>query len=123
MQTTVSFFFPNNITHYFQPSDLTVNSVAKIFLKEKFEIWYANEVKKQLDEGIEVYEVNVPLKLSILKPIHGHWLLGLYDHLRNSKDIIIKGFESAGIIEALTQELPNEDPFTDLDWNTIFRST
>ena len=68
-------FVPNNMTHYFQPLDLTVNSVAKIILKEKFEIWHANEIKKQLDEGIEVYEINVPLKLSILKPIHGRWLL------------------------------------------------
>ena len=108
-------FVPNNMTHYFQPLGLTVNSVAKIFLKEKFEIWCASGVKKQLEEGIEVYEINVPLKLSILKPFHGRWLLGLYDHLRNNKDIIIKGFESAGIIEALTQELPNEDLFTDLD--------
>ena len=91
------------MTHYFHPLDLTVNSVAKIILKEKFE------------EGIEVYEINGPLKFSILKPIHGRWLVGLYDHLRYNKDIIIKGFESAGIIEALTQELPNEDPFTDLD--------
>ena len=108
-------YVPNNMTHYFQPLDLTVNSVAKYFLKEKFELWYANEVKKQLDEGIEVYEINVPLKLSILKPIHGRWLLGLYDHLRNNKEIIMKGFESAGITEAVTQELPNEDPFADLD--------
>ena len=74
-------YVPNNMTHYFQPLDLTVNAVAKHFLKVKFELWYANEVKKQLDEGTKVYEINIPLKLSILKPIHGRWLLGLYDHL------------------------------------------
>ena len=74
-------YVPNNMTHYFQPLDLTVNAVAKHFLKDKFELWYANEVKKQLDEGTEVYEIDIPLKLSILKPIHGRWLLGLYDHL------------------------------------------
>ena len=48
-------YVPNNMTHYFQPQDLTVNAVAKHFLKDKFEIWYANEVKKQLDEGTEDY--------------------------------------------------------------------
>ena len=109
-------YVPNNMTHYFQPLDLTVNAVAKHFLKDKFELRYANEVKKQLDEGTEVYEIDIPLKLSILKPIHGRWLLDLYDHLRNNKEIIINCFESTGITEeAVTQELPDEDPFADLD--------
>ena len=107
-------YVPNNMTHYFQPLDLTVNAVAKHFLKDKFELWYANEVKKQLHEGTKVYEIDIPLKLSILKPIHGRWLLALYDHLRNNKEIIINDFESAGITEAVTQELPDEDPFADL---------
>ena len=103
------------MTHYFLPKDLTVNAFAKRFLKDKFELWYANEVKKQLDEGTEVYEIDIPLKLSILKPIHGRWLLELYDHLRNNNKIVINGFESAGITEAVTQELPDEDPFANLD--------
>ena len=107
-------YVPNNMTHYFQPLDLTVNAVAKHFLKDKFELWYANEVKKQLDVLNEVYEIDISLKLSILKPIHGRWLLGLYDHLQNNKEIIINGSESAGITEAATQELPDEDPFADL---------
>ena len=93
-----------------------MNAVAKHFLKDKLELWYANEVKKQLDERTEVYEIDIPLKLSILKPIHGRWLLDLYDHLRNNKEIIINCFESTGITEeAVTQELPDEDPFADLD--------
>ena len=94
-------YVPNNMTHYFQPLDLTVNAVAKHFLKDKFELWYANEVKKQLDERTEFYEIDIPLKLSILKPIQGRWYLGLYDHLRNNKELI-NGFKSAGITEAVT---------------------
>ena len=66
------------------------------------------EMKKQLGEGTEVYEIDNPLKLSILKPIHGRWLLGLYDYLRNNKKTITNGFESAGVTEAVTQELPDE---------------
>ena len=92
-------YVPNNMTHYFQTLDLTVKAVAKHFLKDKFELWYGNEVKIKLDEGTKVYEIDIPLKLSILKPIHGRWLPGLYEHLRNNKEIIINGFESAGIID------------------------
>ena len=106
-------YVPNNMTHYFQPLDLTVN--AKHFLKDKFELWYANEVKKQLDKGTEVYEINIPSKLSILKPINGRWLLGLYDNLQNNKEVIINGFKSAGITEAVTQELLDEGLIADLD--------
>ena len=102
----VILYVPNNMTHYFQPLDLTVNAVAKHFFKDKFELWYVNEVKKQLDEGTEVYEIGIPLKLSILKPIHGRWFLGLYDHLRNNKEIIINCFESAVITEAVPKICP-----------------
>ena len=62
-----------------------------------------------------MYDVNVPLKLSVIKPIHGKWLLGLYDHLKSSPTMIIKGFEMAGIKEALEIKLPSEGPFSDLD--------
>ena len=60
-------------------------------------------------------DIQIPLKLSIIKPIQAKWLLGLYDHLRNSSETIIKGFKMAGIKEALEMEFPLEDPFADLD--------
>ena len=66
---------PNNMTHCFQPLDLTMNAVAKHFLKDKLELWYANEVKKQLDERTEVYEIDIPSKLSILNSKYvGFWV-------------------------------------------------
>ena len=72
-----------------------------------------NKFLTQLDGGANVYDIQVPLKLSVIKPIHARWLLGLYDHL--CQDAIIKGFEMAGIKYALSIELPPEDPFEDLD--------
>ena len=32
---------PNNMTHLFQPLDLTMNSWTKNFMREKFAEWYA----------------------------------------------------------------------------------
>ena len=46
----VSVYVPANMTNHFQRLDLTVNGVAKTFLKVKFRNWYANEVTKQLAE-------------------------------------------------------------------------
>ena len=46
--------------------------------------------------------------------IHARWLVGLYDHLRNCEDTIRKGFEMAGIKQAIYEDLPAEDPFIDM---------
>ena len=106
---------PSNMTDQFQPLDLNINGHAKEFLKNKFECWYAKQITDQMDQGSSVYDVEVPLKLSVIKLIHAKWLLGLYDHLRNNPETIMKGFAMAGIKDALVMELPLEDPFADLD--------
>ena len=105
---------PNNLTDPFQPLDLNVNDHAKEFLKGKFE-WYAQQITNQLEGGSSVYDVQVSLKLSVIKPVHAKWLLSLHDHLRNSSDTIIKRSAMAAIKDPLMMELPLEDPFSDLD--------
>ena len=111
------------MTKYFQPLDLTINGVAKTFLKDKFGNWYASEVTKQLDGGADVYAVDVKLQLSVLKPVHARWLISLYDYFRNQPELIIKGFEQAGISDAIHIEIESEDPFEDLLWATVHFKT
>ena len=48
------------------------------------------------------------LYLNDLRLVRGLWPLGLYDLLRNDNDIILNGFESAGIMQAAFKELPNK---------------
>ena len=110
----VTLYVPNNLTDKFQMLDLNINGHAKQFLTGKFEEWYAREIFKQLDGGSNIYDVNVPLKLSTIKPIHAKWLIGLYDYFRNNRDMIVKSFEMAGLKEALEIDLPPENPFEDL---------
>ena len=106
---------PNNVTDQFQPLDLNVNDHTKEFLKEKFECWFAQQITDQLKGGSSVYDVQVPLKLKVIKLIHAKWLLEFYDQFRNSSDSIIKGIAMAAIKEALVMKLLLEDPFADLD--------
>ena len=40
-----------NMTHFFQPLDLTVNGVAKEYMKKEFTVHYSSSVKQQLDNG------------------------------------------------------------------------
>ena len=73
------------MTNYFQPLDLTVNGPAKQFLEGKFEEWYAKQVKRQADNSMEVYSIDVNTK-----PVHARWLIGLYDYLRNKDNTIMQ---------------------------------
>ena len=45
---------PTNMTHLFQPLDLTVNGSGKSFLKNKFSEWFAQKVNECLDQGKEL---------------------------------------------------------------------
>ena len=47
---------------------------------------------------------------------HFSWLISLYDYFRNEPQLIIKGkgFEQAGIIDAINLEFETEDPSEDL---------
>ena len=101
------------MTHIFQPLDINVNGVAKGFLKDKFQKWYTSEIKKQMDNGKGIYEVDVDTRLSRMKPIHARWVITLYDKLRNSEKVIENGFTAAAITEALDpqKDFEDEDPF------------
>ena len=70
---------PANMTHFFQPLDLTVNGSAKNFMKKKFVTWYANEVKKKIEEGVPIESVEIDLSLTCIKPTHALWLIELFN--------------------------------------------
>ena len=63
---------PANMTHFFQPLDLTVNGSAKKFMRKKFVTWYAEEIKKQMDAGVPAESIDVNLKLTSLKALHAN---------------------------------------------------
>ena len=109
---------PANMTHFFQPLDLTANGQAKKFCKNKFATWYSAEVQKQVDSGINFEDVDVDLKLSVLKPIHATWLVELYNFFTSTegKVYVLKGWEKAGIKDVLNgkEVLPPVDPYQDI---------
>ena len=111
---------PANMTNLFQPLDLTVNRSAKAFMKRKFTEWYSSSISKQLDEGKAIDDIDVDLKLSILKPLHAHWIKELYDYMtsENGREIISNGWKAAFITEAIekgTKDLEPLDFFITID--------
>ena len=72
---------PANLTNLFQPLDVQggPNGHAKRFMKKKFTLWHAEQVKSELDKGKKIEEIDISMKLSILKPLHAKWLIDLYN--------------------------------------------
>ena len=111
---------PANMTHYFQPLDLTVNGAAKQFMKKKFVDWYAKKVISSIDDGIPVEEIIIELKLSVMKPLHASWITLLYNYMTSAegRSIAINGWRRAGILDAVAEgckKLVPLDPFFDID--------
>lgn len=105
------------MTHFFQRLYLTVNGEAKRFMNDMFTTWYSTDVQKQMESGNSPDEIEVDLRLSVLKPLHATWLVRLNNHLTGSvrvgKRHIAKGWNKAGISELLQGKttLSPEDPF------------
>ena len=97
------------MTNYFRPLHLTVNGPATQFFERKVSGVVCKRNRKASRQRFCCYSIDVNTKLSVMKPIHARWLVGLYDHLQNKPEVIRKGFEMAGIVAAVT-----DDPFEDL---------
>ena len=64
-------------------------------------------MKQQMNAGKQAAEVQVDVRLSVMKETSDKWFEGLYDHLRAScQIIIINGFKKAGIADA-TENQPS----------------
>ena len=111
----VTVFVPANLTHVFQPLDLAINGVAKSYLKSKFSECYSKKIVKALDKGQDIHEIKVDTTLTVMKPIHAQWKIGLYDRLRNDIELTKKIFKEAGITSAIEEEIEPVDPLEDLD--------
>ena len=109
---------PANLTYLFQPLHVQggPNGYAKRFMKKKFTLWYADQVQCAMDAGKLMEEIDIDLKLLVLKPLHASWLIELFDHMTSpaGKAVSLKGWEVAGITDAVkkgTPGLPSLDPF------------
>ena len=92
---------PPNCTGNLQPLDLSVNKAVKDSLKQKFQLWYADNIQKQIkttpDEGIKP----VDLRLAIMKLLSAKWLIDVVEEIGQRKELITNGFHSAGITDAV----------------------
>ena len=114
-------FVPNNMTADFQVLDLTVNGWFKDLMKMKFNDWFAEQLRVQLENGTALENIDITFLLTIMKPLHAGWLISCYDKLSSSegKQVILSGWRAAGITEAIEKGVggfnPVIDPFHHVD--------
>ena len=61
---------PANKTEFFQPLNLSVNKSSKLFLSDKYQSWYANQVAAQLWWGVSPHNAKADVRISVVKPLH-----------------------------------------------------
>ena len=115
----------NNMTHIFQPLDLTVNKNCKNFLENLISECYWRQFENELSLGKKIEDINIQFCLTTLKPLHAKWLLEFYNHITSETgaEIILNGWKAAGIYDALkmgNSALPSLNLFQNtspLPWN------
>ena len=58
--------------------DVSVNKAEKDHLRKQFQSWYADQVRRQLEDGTEPKNVKVDTKLSAIKTPSAKWLVSMY---------------------------------------------
>ena len=61
---------------------------------------------------MELHLAILKYPLNWVKPLHARWIAETYNHLEHQNESIIKGFDAAGISEAITRA---NDVFTPVE--------
>ena len=70
-------------------------------MKRRFQIWYAEEVEKQLNNNIPVEQLKVEMPAAIIKNKSASWMMSAWQELQQRSDVAINGFKKAGILQAV----------------------
>ena len=79
---------------------MLVNKKEKSFIQNKYNDLFADQVFTQLQNRKDPTDVKIS-KLSDFKPRHARWIVDWYNNVIKEKLMIVRGFKSAGISEAV----------------------
>ena len=115
-------YVPNNMTTNFQVLDLIVNKWVKGIVMEKFNKWFAETLRKELDAGKSLDEISIKFKVMTMKYLHAKWVIDVFNQLSSfeEKKLILAGWNALGILDALESGLAGfsgnfVDPYYEID--------
>ena len=66
------------MTSNFQVLDLAVNKFVKGIIMDKFNKWFAETLRKELDVGKPLDEISIKFRLTTMKPLHAKWVINVF---------------------------------------------
>ena len=93
---TVYEYVPNNMTADFQVLDLIVNKWVKGIILDKFNKWFAENLRKELDAEKSLDEISIKFKLTAMKHLHAKWVIDVFNQLSSfeGKKVILGGWKA-----------------------------
>ena len=73
---------PANMTHHLQHLDISINGLAKKFMRNKYEEWYAKNIVCQLNRGVSSDNVQVDTRLTVIREVHARSINELVTYLK-----------------------------------------
>ena len=98
---------PAYCTDKLRPLDVSTNKPLKHEMKKRFQGWYAEEVRKQIMDGVAVDDVRVDLAAAVIKAKSATWMISSWQALEKRTEITINGFQKAGILDSVTAVTSN----------------
>ena len=103
----IAVLVPANCADKLQPMDVSINKPLKDEMKKRFQVWYADEVQKQLkDVPVDQVKVDltvaIDLTVTVIKDKCTNWIISSWQALQERPDVAINEFRKAGILDAIT---------------------
>ena len=92
---------PVNCTDKLQPLDIAINRL-KNELKRSFQSWYADKVRKQLEE-VSISRVTIDVGLTVVKNPSANWNISAWQSIQHRPQLAINGFKEAGVFDAIKE--------------------
>ena len=90
-------YVANNMTVDFQVLDLTVSQWVKRIMMDKFNKWFTETLRKELDAGKSLDEICIKFKFTAMKPLHAKWVIDVFNQLSSfeRKKVILAGWKAS----------------------------
>ena len=91
-------------------------------MMDKFNKWFTETLRKELDAGKSLDEISIKFKFTAMKPLHAKWVIDVFNQLSSfeRKKVILAGWKASRILDALERGQAGfscsfVDPYDEID--------
>ena len=80
-----------------QPLNLAINKPFKDYMKAEFNTYYSNEVSTALGKGVDLTQISIDLRGSVIKQKHAGWTVNAFQKMVGQTNLIQSAWHMDGI--------------------------